>query len=171
VLAEVRLPRLEGHQLPEFRLEGFETREAGLDLHFRRELNFHLMSTYRVCSFFVMISWVSFWLDVRAQGARVTLGTGTILTLSTLIVSFNKITPKTSYTKAIDGFTGPCLTFVMMTLLEFALVDLTLRKNEKSTTESVRRRRAKRIDLISRILFPSIFIGYTILYFEICLNH
>lgn len=77
----------------------------------------------------VIVSWVSFWLDPGAVPARVSLGVMTLLTMATQTSSINASLPPVSYTKAIDVWTGVCLTFVFGALLEFALVNYASRSD------------------------------------------
>lgn len=77
----------------------------------------------------VIVSWVSFWLDPNAIPARVSLGVTTLLTMATQISGINASLPPVSYTKAIDVWTGVCLTFVFGALLEFALVNYASRSD------------------------------------------
>ena len=77
----------------------------------------------------VIVSWVSFWLDPNAIPARVSLGVTTLLTMATQISGINASLPPVSYTKAIDVWTGSCLTFVFGALLEFALVNYASRSD------------------------------------------
>jgi hypothetical protein len=100
----------------------------------------------------VIVSWVSFWLDPNAIPARVSLGVTTLLTMATqisgkhlfgaqkdpriltdllapLTAGINASLPPVSYTKAIDVWTGVCLTFVFGALLEFALVNYASRSD------------------------------------------
>lgn len=98
----------------------------------------------------VIVSWVSFWLDQGAVPARVSLGTFTVtrsyraiglisyiavagvttlLTMATQTSGINASLPPVSYTKAIDVWTGVCLTFVFGALLEFALVNYASRSD------------------------------------------
>lgn len=51
-------------------------------LSLRRAIGHHLVQSYLPSILIVVISWVSFWLDVDAIPARVTLGVTTLLTIS-----------------------------------------------------------------------------------------
>ena len=79
----------------------------------------------------VIVSWVSFWLDLNAVPARVSLGVTTLLTMSTQQASINNSLPPVAYTKAIDVWTGVCISFVFGALLEYALVNYASRSDAK----------------------------------------
>ncbi|KAM7364162.1 glycine receptor alpha 1 isoform 2-T12 [Cochliomyia hominivorax] len=121
--------------LPRFTLEKFLTDYCNsktntgeysclkVDLLFKREFSYYLIQIYIPCCMLVIVSWVSFWLDQGAVPARVSLGVTTLLTMATQTSGINASLPPVSYTKAIDVWTGVCLTFVFGALLEFALVN------------------------------------------------
>lgn len=100
-----------------------------VELMFRREFSYYLIQIYIPCCMLVIVSWVSFWLDPNAIPARVSLGVTTLLTMATQISGINASLPPVSYTKAIDVWTGCCLTFVFGALLEFALVNYASRSD------------------------------------------
>ena len=100
-----------------------------MDLLFKREFSYYLIQIYIPCCMLVIVSWVSFWLDPNAIPARVSLGVTTLLTMATSISGINSSLPPVSYTKAIDVWTGVCLTFVFGALLEFALVNYASRSD------------------------------------------
>jgi anionic glutamate receptor len=100
-----------------------------VDLQFKREFSYYLIQIYIPCCMLVIVSWVSFWLDPNAIPARVSLGVTTLLTMATQISGINSSLPPVSYTKAIDVWTGVCLTFVFGALLEFALVNYASRSD------------------------------------------
>ena len=100
-----------------------------VNLTFKREFSYYLIQIYIPCCMLVIVSWVSFWLDPNAIPARVSLGVTTLLTMATQISGINASLPPVSYTKAIDVWTGSCLTFVFGALLEFALVNYASRSD------------------------------------------
>ena len=52
------------------------------ELHLRRSLGFHMVQSYLPTILIVVISWVSFWMDVDSVAGRTTLGVTTLLTVS-----------------------------------------------------------------------------------------
>lgn len=72
----------------------------------------------------VFLSWVSFYLNVSAVPARISLGILTVLTLTTQRSAGMAALPKVSYIKAIDVWMASCLCFVFAALLEFAFVNV-----------------------------------------------
>ncbi|XP_055378140.1 glutamate-gated chloride channel isoform X11 [Condylostylus longicornis] len=141
--------------LPRFTLEKFLTDYCNsktntgeysclkVDLLFKREFSYYLIQIYIPCCMLVIVSWVSFWLDQGAVPARVSLGVTTLLTMATQTSGINASLPPVSYTKAIDVWTGVCLTFVFGALLEFALVNYASRSanNKYMHRENMKKKR------------------------------
>ena len=82
-----------------------------VELIFKREFSYYLLTIYVPCCMLVIVSWVSFWLDQNAIPARVSLGVTTLLTMSTQTSGINAQLPPVSYTKAIDVWTGVGIIF------------------------------------------------------------
>lgn len=139
--------------LPRFTLEKFLTDYCNsktntgeysclkVDLIFKREFSYYLIQIYIPCCMLVIVSWVSFWLDQGAVPARVSLGVTTLLTMATQTSGINASLPPVSYTKAIDVWTGVCLTFVFGALLEFALVNYASRSDQHRENMKKQRQR------------------------------
>ena len=97
----------------------------------RREIGFFLIQVYVPSILIVILSWVSFWINVDAIPARVSLGLLTVLTMTTQSTAANQALPRVSYVKAIDVWMSMCLIFVFMALLEFAIVNVLSRRGSK----------------------------------------
>lgn len=78
----------------------------------------------------VILSWVSFWVDPKAVPARVSLGVTCVLTMTTQSSGIRQTLPPVSYVKAIDVWMMVCLLFVFAALLEFAFVNVSIRRTD-----------------------------------------
>ncbi|CAL8116353.1 unnamed protein product [Orchesella dallaii] len=104
-----------------------------VDFQFQRLFKHFLIMVYIPTMMMVFVSWVSFWISSKAVTARTLLATLTLLVLAIQVNEVNKTFPQTIYTKAVDVWTGVCLTFVFATLLEFATVHYLLNRKEKNS--------------------------------------
>ncbi|GAB6029755.1 hypothetical protein CHUAL_005470 [Chamberlinius hualienensis] len=100
----------------------------------QRSIGYHLVQSYLPTTLIVVISWVSFWMDIEAVPGRVTLGITTLLTVSSKSSGVQPNLPQVSYVKAIDVWLGACTAFVFAALLEFTLVNYLFRKKPPTST-------------------------------------
>ncbi|CAL8116333.1 unnamed protein product [Orchesella dallaii] len=106
-----------------------------VDLKFQRNFHSYLTLVYIPSMMMVVTSWVSFWITPKAVTARTLIATLTLFVLAIQTAEANNTFPQTSYTKPVDVWTGTCLTFVFVALLEFAIVHyLSNRKENNSST-------------------------------------
>ncbi|XP_075912689.1 glycine receptor subunit alpha-1-like [Petromyzon marinus] len=91
----------------------------------RREMGFYLIQLYTPSVLIVIISWMSFWIDMSLTPARVGLGITTVLTMTTQSTGSRSSMPKLSYINAMDVWMTACLIFVFAALFEFVLVIMT----------------------------------------------
>lgn len=96
-----------------------------------RHLGYYVIQIYIPCVLIVMLSWVSFWLDIDSVPARISLGILTVLTMTTQNDGAQGSLPKVSYIKAIDVWSSLCLFFVFAALLEYSVVNYLSRKQIK----------------------------------------
>nr|XP_054755698.1 glycine receptor subunit alpha-4-like [Lytechinus pictus] len=87
-----------------------------------RTLGYYMLQAFIPSIALVMVSWVTFWIDVRASPARVGLGVTIILSVISKTNGVRLDIPPVSYLKAIDVWYTSCLLFVIGSLLEYALV-------------------------------------------------
>ncbi|XP_064637136.1 glycine receptor subunit alphaZ1-like isoform X2 [Lineus longissimus] len=179
-----------------------------MDVHLHRQFIYYLIQLYIPSALVVIVSWVSFWLDVESAPARVSLGVLTVLTITTQSANANSSMPQVSYIKAMDVWLAACLGFVFSALLEYALATTIVRKRKRSVSNQlgnackdlisanfklvegasangfnslsnddpneagigeIRRPPpaeigARRVDFVSRILFPAAFIIFNGIY-------
>uniref|UniRef100_A0A8C9UIT6 Glycine receptor alpha 4 (pseudogene) n=1 Tax=Serinus canaria TaxID=9135 RepID=A0A8C9UIT6_SERCA len=187
--------------------------------HLERQMGYYLIQMYIPSLLIVILSWVSFWINMDAAPARVGLGITTVLTMTTQSAGSRASLPKVSYVKAIDIWMAVCLLFVFAALLEYAAVNFVSRQHKEFMRlrrrqrrqrmsrfylrgyglgpclqpkegagegpgafsppgapavlregESLRRRyidRAKRIDTVSRAVFPFTFLLFNIFYWVV----
>uniref|UniRef100_A0A673NLI8 Glycine receptor subunit alpha-4-like n=1 Tax=Sinocyclocheilus rhinocerous TaxID=307959 RepID=A0A673NLI8_9TELE len=167
--------------------------------HLERQMGYYLIQMYIPSLLTVILSWVSFWINMDAAPARVGLGITTVLTMTTQSSGSRASLPKVSYVKAIDIWMAVCLLFVFAALLEYAAVNFVSRQHKEffrlrrklredclsgdgplseaaamfaglppgHVLFDIRRRfaeRAKRIDTISRAVFPLSFLVFNVFY-------
>lgn len=121
------------------------------DFHLSRNQGYFVIQVYIPSILIVLLSWVSFWLDVDSIPARISLGVLTVLTMTTQSSGARASLPRVSYVKAIDVWMAVCLIFVFAALLEFAYVNVLSRRrsynrsfSQKLTKRILDRRRAER---------------------------
>ncbi|XP_026572317.1 glycine receptor subunit alpha-4 [Pseudonaja textilis] len=143
----------EGLTLPQFILRdekelGYCTKSYNtgqftcIEVKFRleRQMGYYLIQMYIPSLLIVILSWVSFWINMDAAPARVGLGITTVLTVTTQSAGSRASLPKVSYVKAIDIWMAVCLLFVFAALLEYAAVNFVSRQHK----ELLRLRRSQR---------------------------
>nr|CDP95084.1 Bm3578, isoform d [Brugia malayi] len=124
-----------GSDLPNFLLTAIETNHEctshtntgtyaclRMRLELSRQFSYYLIQLYGPTTMIVIVSWVSFWIDIHSTAGRIALGVTTLLTMTTLTSSINAKLPPVSYVKVVDVWLGACQAFVFGALLEYAFV-------------------------------------------------
>ncbi|KAM4620320.1 glycine receptor, alpha 4b [Polymixia lowei] len=99
--------------------------------YLERQMGYYLIQMYIPSLLTVILSWVSFWINMDAAPARVGLGITTVLTMTTQSSGSRASLPKVSYVKAIDIWMAVCLLFVFAALLEYAAVNFVSRQHKE----------------------------------------
>uniref|UniRef100_A0A3Q3E8C0 Glycine receptor alpha 3 n=1 Tax=Labrus bergylta TaxID=56723 RepID=A0A3Q3E8C0_9LABR len=102
-----------------------------VQFHLERQMGYYLIQMYIPSLLIVILSWVSFWINMDAAPARVALGITTVLTMTTQSSGSRTSLPKVSYVKAIDIWMAVCLLFVFSALLEYAAVNFVSRQHKE----------------------------------------
>lgn len=152
-----------------------------LQFVFKRRIDLYLMTTYFPSLLATIVSFTSFWIQPDAVPGRVTLGVTCLLALMTQMVSVRNAISNTNYVTSIDIWFLACITFVALSLFEFALSYTFyrnqrvkyLRVNEKHPSMAVKLKwklTKLTVDQWSRILFPFLFITFVISYISILVS-
>ncbi|KAM9343110.1 glycine receptor subunit alpha-2 isoform 1-T1 [Pholidichthys leucotaenia] len=126
--------------------------------HLERQMGYYLIQMYIPSLLIVILSWVSFWINMDAAPARVALGITTVLTMTTQSSGSRASLPKVSYVKAIDIWMAVCLLFVFAALLEYAGVNFVSRQQKEFLRLKRRQRRNQKDDDMGEGQFN--FAGY-----------
>ncbi|VDN92500.1 unnamed protein product [Brugia pahangi] len=127
----------------------------------KRQQSFYILQIYTPCTLIVIVSWISFWINKESSPARVSLGIMTVLSVSTLGFSYRSDLPKISHSTALDIYIISCFGFVFAAVIEYAIINHVNTANirKKNATNVV-----NRIDSASKIVFPSLYILFNIIY-------
>ncbi len=88
-----------------------------VEFEFKRLTYHYVKQIYVPCNMLVILSWISFWLNRRAANVRLALCVLTVVIMTISLQILETEWPKTSYTKAIDVYTGVCMTFLFFALV------------------------------------------------------
>lgn len=105
-----------------------------------RKFGFYLIYTYVPSVLIIIISWMSFLIDFEAVPARISIGLLSVLALITQSAATLANLPRVSYIKAIDVWLFTCLAFDVLSLVEFAFVNVLARTQQNKQFEDNLRR-------------------------------
>uniref|UniRef100_T1J7X0 Neurotransmitter-gated ion-channel transmembrane domain-containing protein n=1 Tax=Strigamia maritima TaxID=126957 RepID=T1J7X0_STRMM len=126
------------------------------DFHLRHLILRDMSLVFLPSLLIVIISWISFWLDVSAIAPRISLGLTSLLTLITHFNNAQKNLPSVSILMALDVWMCVCIMSVFASMIEYAIVYrkcCKLKKKVKTSTKikSIPNSEAKCLMLWKRI--------------------
>ncbi|KAL3307594.1 hypothetical protein Ciccas_013889 [Cichlidogyrus casuarinus] len=89
----------------------------------KRQFGFYLIYAYLPSLLIVVISGLSFFIDRKSVPARISIALLCVLALTTQSATTLNSLPRVSYIKAIDVWFFTCLAFVVLSFLEYALIN------------------------------------------------
>lgn len=160
-----------------------------LSLDFQRVLPYYGIQIFIPCFMMTIAGYLPFWIGMKHFNARIILAVATCYTLAVQISNFNIDLPRTSYTKAVDVFTGMSLTFTFATVIETIVVYVLTAHNQESIGESLiqssdgssathskssdktkrmrewlRDHSDSTIDVVAKIAYPVVYLVFSIVY-------
>ena len=140
-------------------------------LTFARKINSYLMRIYIPCICLVIVSYLSLW--AKKTNTKYLIALLTLLTGGLGIGLMNETIPEVSYVKAIDIWTGICLTFMFSTLVLVVIVENFPQQKEEvddclmNGKPSTRKCQVKvsRFEEMARLVYPCVFVSFVVVYF------
>jgi len=120
----------------------------------KRRVGFYSMKTFLPLTLIVFMSWAVFWIKPGLLPPQIGVSTSAILTLIAFQFSLGYMLPRLSYLTRADRF------LIGSTLLVFLAFGEALRTSYLANRDQ--EERALRIDRISRVLFPILFVAVLI---------
>ncbi|XP_076372399.1 glutamate-gated chloride channel-like [Tachypleus tridentatus] len=161
-----------------------------LIFQFKRNFGIYFCHLYLTALLMVVLSWLSFWIhyskvSIRSFYLAVLLFLGVVSTIYA-----DKMIPNSPGTTASDVWNGICFLFILATIIQFVLqhtaakdksIELKDTENAKDGEEKNKinikfiplpvgrlfNRNASKADMISRIVFPILFLLFNVVYWPI----
>ena len=105
--------------------------------------------------FIVMMSWVVFWIDPENSGTQIGVAATSMLTLIAYRFAIDTHVPKVPYNTRLDYFIFTSTLIIFIALLQVVVTSMLAQCNKGFT--------AKKVDNISRIVFPVVFFSSSFL--------
>eukprot|EP00095_Tigriopus_kingsejongensis_P012268 maker-scaffold394_size185225-snap-gene-0.24 protein:Tk12268 transcript:maker-scaffold394_size185225-snap-gene-0.24-mRNA-1 annotation:"glycine receptor subunit alpha-2" len=127
-----------------------------LRIYLSRKINYHLIQTYIPSFLFVIIAWLSLFINPEAIPGRVSMVMMTMLTLMAMFSGVRQNTPKVSYISFLDIWMIMCVLFIFMVLIEFSIVSALIRRGKRNIADI--------IEKVGLVLIPSLILIFNLAY-------
>lgn len=111
-------------------------------LYFQCSFGQFLLDIYIPIVLFVVVSWTSFWIEITAAPARVTLGLTVLLTMVTTAKSARDKLPSLPYVHSMEIWILVSIVFVFATVIEFATVNYIYFDEKRSLLKKNKRKKS-----------------------------
>jgi hypothetical protein len=138
------------YSFPYVIVPGIEVVGYVFDFVAKRDVRHYIWKVILPLFFIVMMSWGVFWIDPSQAGTQIAVATTSMLTLIAYRFAIDSQVPKVPYMTKLDQFTVVGTSLVFLCLIQ---VLVTARLNYIGNVEL-----ARKIDRVSRIVFPIVFI-------------
>jgi gamma-aminobutyric acid receptor subunit beta len=149
--------------LPDWKIEGFDAhpqvyvvtpqfKTAGYVFEFvaKRDVRHYIWKVILPLLFIVVMSWSVFWIDPSNSGTQIAVAMTSMLTLIAYRFAIDAQVPRVPYMTKLDQFMLVGTIFVFLSLLQ---VIITSRLFQSGRVEL-----SRKVDRLSRVLFPSFFV-------------
>jgi hypothetical protein len=130
-------------------VEGYKIAGYAFEFKAERLVEYYVQKVIIPLLFIVMMSWVVFWIDPENSGTQIGVATTSMLTLIAYRFAIGTHIPKVPYTTRLDDFIFTSTLIVFLALVQVVVTSMLAQSNKKVA--------ARRVDKISRIVFPVLF--------------
>ncbi|XP_074642359.1 glycine receptor subunit alpha-2-like [Tubulanus polymorphus] len=106
-----------------------------------RDYGFYILSIIVPTALVIFAAWASMWVDVGAVPARTAIALICLMTISTKSSGLLQHLPRVTYVKVVDVWIVGTLTFVIISFVEFVLVNALNRRQRKFKEAEAKRKR------------------------------
>jgi len=154
-----------------------------IGFHFQRKIGYYILQTYMPSILVLVLSWIQFWMKAKDVQCRVLVGFLSLVSLLMINHQAADHSPEASYMTALDLWIGVCFFFIFSSLIELVIVINTDRSSSEAenkvsdgTTGKASSKILKviwsqegvnKIDRLSRLIFPALFILFIVIYWGI----
>jgi hypothetical protein len=142
-------------RLPYVVAKGADVAGFAFDFIAKRDSGYYVWKVILPLFLIVMMSWSVFWIDPSSAGTQIAVATTSMLTLIAYRFAIDTLVPKVSYLTKMDQFIVVGTVLVFLTLMQVVLTS--------RLAQIGREKLAKRIDRLSRWVFPGLFVVALIL--------
>lgn len=141
-------------------IPGVQTPGFKMSFDAERHFGYYIWQIILPLSVVIIMSWAAFWLRADQIGVRIGIGTSSVLTLIAHRFVIASLLPKLPYMTRLDYFTVGATFLVLLALIVVVVSSIFTKDPELKI--------ARKIDIWSRIFFPSMYFTllFVFLYFN-----
>ncbi|EYC43463.1 hypothetical protein Y032_0493g2437 [Ancylostoma ceylanicum] len=121
-----------------------------VSLTFSRAYGFYILQMYLPTYSSVLLSFVSFYIDLKALPARITLGVSSLMALTFQYGNVAKSLPKVGYVKSIDVYMVLSTGFIFLTMIEVAFICYLENENNKRRKQRQKQKKSEKGSFFGR---------------------
>jgi hypothetical protein len=154
-LPDWEILEIKAKNMPYFIVEGVGVAGYAFEFTAKRLVEYYLLKVIMPLFLIVMMSWSVFWIDPENSGTQIGVASTSMLTLIAYRFATDTHVPKVPYTTRLDEFIFMGTLIVFIALVQAIATSMLAQSNKAPT--------ARKVDIISRIVFPVVFFSCSFL--------
>ncbi|KAH9395988.1 hypothetical protein TYRP_020066, partial [Tyrophagus putrescentiae] len=125
-------------------LSGVNFSRCSFDFTLQRQFIHHVLINYLPSTLIVTVSMTTFWLPIDSSPTRVLMAATTMLTMVTNFKLSRELLPTVTYLNVLDIWNLVCVTFIALSIIEYAVVSFIINTPKRQTTMHRIRKRSEK---------------------------